>query len=259
MTIVGVLLFSQVSFGTEYFDEINDIGVMQNMYGLRTFQVQFLNFVFYTTNLHTPGFIEEGVYNTRRVDGQIDYVPFYRWRAGPIVQTDRPLDFYIDAASRGFFVVKIPSTFAYTRDGRFFLDSKRRLVTLSGTYPVMGMNGEIIFPEEYSSVTVSRSGMIYVDGQPLDRLKVAVFRSFKEMQTMDTLNGAFFVMTEEIPILEGPEHYAVIQGHLEENNVLKAITGDMLVAKNAYDVNGKAVHLLNRAIGNASSLINPTP
>jgi hypothetical protein len=58
--------------------------------------------------------------------------------------------------------------------------------------------------------------------------------------------------------LEGEEHYSITQGSLEQNNVLKAITGDILMAKNAYDVNTKTAHLLNRVVDTAASLITPT-
>jgi flagellar basal body rod protein FlgG len=259
IVMMGIIFLSSDAGAYTDEKEVLDNGLANSMAGLRAFQVHYTNFSFYTINMHTPGFIETGVYNTRRADTKkVEYVPFFRWRSGPIVETGRPLDFYIDAASRGFFVVKLPSSLGYTRDGRFFIDSQRRLVTLSGTYPVMGDDGEIIFPEQYDSVTISKAGTLYVDGVYLSRLKTAVFKSKKDMQTMNSLNGSFFVLTQELELLEGDEHYSITQGHLEQNNVLKAITGDILMAKNAYDVNAKAAHLLNRVVGNGASLITPS-
>ncbi|MBG90277.1 MAG: hypothetical protein CL521_00490 [Actinobacteria bacterium] len=240
---------------TDY-NEITDRGIKDNVFAMRAFQVHYTNFMFYTINVATPGFIEEGTYNTRRKGTRrIDFVPFYRWRSGPVVETNRPLDFYLDASSRGFFVIKFPTTFVYTRDGRFRLDSRNRLVTMSGHYPVMGEGGEIFLPE--GSVSVARSGMIFVDGEPVDRIKVAVFKSFKDMQNMETLNGSFFILTKPIDTLEGQEHYGVVQGYLEENNVLKAITGDILFAKNSFDVNAKSAQMLNRALSTSASFIAP--
>ena len=96
-----------------------------------------------------------------------------------------------------------------------------------------------------------------MDGQPVTRMKIAVFKSFKDMQTMDSLNGNFFILTEDIDTVDGPEHYAVIQGALEENNVMKAITGDILMAKNAYDANAKTAHLINRALSTAAGISAP--
>lgn len=155
----------------------------------------------------------------------------------------------------------MPTTIAFTRDGRFTLDSKNRLVTLAGMYPVMGDSGEITFPAgvDKRDITVSRAGMLYAAGQPVARFRIAVFKSFTEMQSMDTLNGSVFVMTRDMELLEGEEHYSITQGHLEQNNVLKGITGDILFAKNSYDVNVKSAQLLNRITGTAASLMSPTP
>ncbi len=258
IVLMGLLFLSSDVFAFDDNREVQDEGLANSMYAMRAFQVHYTNFMFYTMNVHTPGFIETGVYNTRRSGSKkVEIVPFYRWRAGPVYETGRELDFYIDAASRGFFVVKLPSSFAYTRDGRFFVDSQRRLVTLSGNYPLMGDSGAIVFPESYDDVTVSRAGVIYVDGQYLARLKLAIFKSYKDMQTMDSLDGAFFVLTQELELLEGEEHYSITQGALEQNNVLKAITGDIGMAKKAYDANAKAAHLLNRVVDTAASLITP--
>ena len=242
-----------------HYDEVQERGVLSTLEGMRTFQVHYTNWLFYTINLGTPGFIETGVYNTRKKvkDGyEVDYFPFYRWRAGPFIETNKELDMYIDANSRGFFVVQLPNSLAFTRDGRFRLDSNRRLITLSGRYPVLGEEGQIVLPEG-EDILVSRSGLIYVDGQPVTRIKVAVFKSFKDMQSMDSLNGNFFILTEEISTLEGPEHYAIIQGALEENNVMKAITGDILMAKNGYDASAKTAHLINRSLSTAAGLSAP--
>jgi flagellar basal body rod protein FlgG len=241
------------------FGDVEEQGVATSLEAMRMFQVHYTNFMFYTINVGTPGFIETGVYNSRKKtdDGyNLDYLPFYRWRAGPMVETNKELDFYIDANSRGFFVVQLPGTMAFTRDGRFILDSQRRLVTLSGNYPVLGEEGEIVFPEG-EDILVSRSGLIYVDGQPVTRMKIAVFKTFAAMQSFESLNGTFFILTQDVPVEEGYEHYAVIQGALEQNNVLKGITGDILMAKNAYDANVKTAHLINRALNTAAGLTNP--
>ena len=64
-------------------------------------------------------------------------------------------------------------------------------------------------------------------------------------------------MTKDMELLEGEEYYSITQGHLEQNNVLKGITGDILFAKNSYDVNVKSAQLLNRVIGTAASLMSP--
>lgn len=208
---VGIVLMFFLNFHCLYayvhFNEVAEDGVLTSLEGMRTFQVHYTNWLFYTMNVGTPGFIETGVYNTREKIGdtyEVDYVPFYRWRAGPMIETNRELDFYIDANSRGFFVVQLPNSIAFTRDGRFRIDSRRRLVTVSGMYPVLGEEGEIIMPDG-EDILVSRSGLIYVDGQPVTRMKIAVFKSFQDMQSLETLNGAYWVLTKDLETLDGPE------------------------------------------------------
>ena len=249
-----------VVFSYNMHEDVQDKAIQTNLHALAAFQVHYTNYMFYTINVSTPGFIEEGVYNTRRVEGAVENEPFFRWRAGPPVETGRHLDFYLDAASRGFYVIQMPGTLAFTRDGRFQLDSRRRLVTLSGHYPVLGVDGEIYFPEsggDIQAISISRAGLLYWNDQEVARLRIAVFKSFREMQSLETLNGSFFVLTRPLETMEGPEHYKIKQGWLEQNNVLKAITGDILMAKNAYDVNAKTAHLINRVLSSAASLASP--
>ena len=259
VSVLVLCLLQMNALSYEHFDEVQERGVLSCLEGMRTFQIHYTNYMFYTINVGTPGFFESGVYNTREKRGDdyvIDTRPFVRWRAGPIRETNRDLDFYIDANSRGFFTIQLPGMIGFTRDGRFLIDSQRRLVTLAGNFPVLGEEGPIVLPEG-DEVLVSRSGLVYLDGQPVSKMKISVFRSFKEMQTLESVNGTVFVLTRELPMMEGPEHYAVLQGHLEENNVLKAITGDILLAKNSYDVSAKTAHLINRALNTAAGIAAP--
>ena len=260
ITLLILTIWPCKTNGYENYGEVQEKGVVTCIEGVRTFTVHYQNWMYYTINTHTPGYIETGVYNTRENIGdnayEINIKPFFRWRAGPMIETGKPLDMYLDANSRGFFIVQLPTTLAYTRDGRFVLDSQRRVVSLSGYYPLQGEEGDIVLPEG-NDILISRSGLIYVDGQPITRVKIAVFKSFTVMQTLESLNGSVFVATRELETLEGPEHYAVIQGALEQNNILKAITGDIGMAKNGYDVSVKTAYLINRALSTAAGLAAP--
>ena len=253
-------LLTKITWSYDMHGDVQDKAVQTNMYAMAAFQVHYTNFMFYTLNVDTPGFLEQGVYNTRRENGKVEFVPFTRWRPGPPVQTSRSLDFYLDAAGRGFFVVRLPGgALAFTRDGRFRVDSKRRLVTLTGFYPVLGEEGEIYFPEgSDKEISVSRAGMLYMGGQEVARLRIAVFRSFKEMQTLETINGSFWTLTAPLETLDGHEHYKVEQGWLEQNNVLKAINGDIMMAKNGWEMNEKTATLINKTLSTAAGLAAPT-
>ena len=257
--LFGMIFGTSLVFSYDMHGDVQDQAVQTNLAAMAAFQVHYTNFMYYTINIDTPGFLEQGVYNTRRADGHVKYVPFYRFRPGPPIQTNRPLDFYLDAAGRGFYVVKLPGgALAFTRDGRFRLDSNRRLVTLTGYYPVLGEEGEIYFPEgAEQDISISRAGMLYIAGQEVARLRIAVFQSFKEMQTLQTVNGSFFTLTRALETLDGHDHYKVEQGWLEQNNVLKAINGDIMMARNGWEMNQKTATLINKTLGTAAGLAAP--
>ena len=251
-----LLLLSTPILAFEDFQEVGDFSINQNIDAMRSFEIQWENFLFYTLNVDTPGFIETGAFNSRMKDKSIDAKDFFRWRAGPIVETNRDLDFYVDASSRGFFVIQLPTTIAFTRDGQFRLNRKRKLVTIRGGYPVLGENGEIVFPDG-TDISVTRSGLIFVNGDEVDRLKIAVFKNSKDMRYCESLNGTVFVLRKAVEFLSGYDHYAVIQGAVEKSNVLKAIVGDIATAKHSYEANAKIARLLTKTMGSSVQMANP--
>ncbi len=98
--LLMILSVASPLYGYTDFGEVQDQGVSTTLEAMRMFQVHYTNFMFYTINVGTPGFIETGVYNSRKKteDGyNLDYLPFFRWRAGPMIETNKELDFYIDA------------------------------------------------------------------------------------------------------------------------------------------------------------------
>jgi len=238
-------------FAPDY-EEIQEPSVRTVVQSMRAHQIQWNLFALYTMNVDTPGYVETGGYNISR-NGRIEIIPFYRWRAGPIVETFQPLDFSVDANNRGFFQVLLPTGLGYTRDGRFTLTRNRKLVMIAGNYPVLGERGEIYLPEG-KEIAVSKSGQIYVDGTPVDKLKVVVF---KDMSKLETLNGSLFYLTAEAELIEGEEHYAVHQGFLEQNNVLKALIGDITMASRTYEATSKVGRSITKMLNSVVQLGNP--
>lgn len=107
------------------------------------------------------------------------------FRQGPILGTGNPLDMAI--RGDGFFVIDTPHGEAYTRDGRFALNSAGELVTLSG-YPVMGDGGVIRL--EGGELHVDVAGTIWVDGVAVDTLRIVRFDSPGALGRADA--GLFF-------------------------------------------------------------------
>lgn len=91
-------------------------------------------------------------------------------RAGSPVPTGNPLDVAI--AGSGFFTVQSPQGVFYTRDGSFHVTSTGQLVTGQGN-SVLGELGPVTLPN--GKVAISSDGTISVDGNVVDKLKLAEF------------------------------------------------------------------------------------
>lgn len=241
-----VVLMAPLGAQTPADSDIEDPTMRTVVDSMNAHQAQWNLFMLYTMNTDTPGYVETGGFNHSK-NGRIAIKHFYRWRtAGPPVETRGPLDFFVDAFGRGFFSIMIPSGVAFTRDGRFMLDSNRRLVTLAGGFPVLGERGEITIPPG-REIAVSKAGLLYVDGDPIDRLKIAVFKSQAALQTV---NGSVFVI-EGNPEFDTETVYSVRQGFIEQSNVVKALIGDLTMASRVYEATakaGKSINKLNTSI-----------
>lgn len=259
--VIAIFFLSPVTTPAEYLapEKVGDPALQVSMESMRAHQIQYQMYLFYTINIDTPGFVETGGYNVRKPNGEILMEPFYRWRSGPVIETNSDLDVYLDANSRGLMAVQLPTTVAYTRNGRMRIDSSNRLVTHQGSYPVINaLGGGFMFIPQGADVTISASGMVYADSDPVGKIKVLVF-SNKGLEELATLNGVFFVSANkgiEPEILAGGEkNYRVRQGFIEDNNVLKAIVGDVGMLKRSYNATAKAAKVLARVMGTSVQMI----
>jgi flagellar basal body rod protein FlgG len=254
-----ILLFAPTNtFSTvPQYLEVPDRGIIHCLQSMRAHQIQMTNFMNYTLNMDTPGFIEIGSYNLRKDTGEIMPAPFYRWRNGPAVQTDRELDLYCDSKGHGFFVYKLPGDrWAFSRDGRLELDSQNRLVSLAHEFPVVSESGgEIFLPE--GTITLTTSGVIFVDGEPVDKIKIAIF-SDEARNNLVTLDGAFMVYNGGAPqLIEGEEHYSIRQFYMEQNSVLKSLVGDVALSKYPYEASAKMSRSLTKTMSTVVQMANP--
>ena len=239
---------------------ITDPALKNAQEAFRATQLQQELYMFYTLNERVPGAMETAGLNFRDKEGNIQFRPFFRWLAGPFTETKSPLTVAIEASSRGFICVQVLTAEAYTRDGRFAIDSSGRLVTLSGSYIIKNDygGGPIVIPPG-ADLSISRSGVVYADGEVVGKIKVNVFTN-KGMDTLVALNGNFFVSsTGGVPDLVAPEEkqYSVLQGFIEESNVTKSIVGDIAYAKNATNSIAKAAKTLARIMSSAVQAAQP--
>jgi len=118
-----------------------------------------------------------------------------RVRQGTLEPTGNPLDAAI--VGEGFFAVQTPAGMAYTRDGRFQLDSDGRLVTLDG-YPVATQGGTVTLPPGEVSLGPDGAIRLKVPGQEteqlLDRLQVVTFADLSQLRHAD---GGLYVTAQE--------------------------------------------------------------
>jgi flagellar basal-body rod protein FlgG len=124
--------------------------------------------------------------------------------AGTIASTGNTLDLAING--EGFFVLEDN---AYTRNGRFDIDSEGYLVNHRGTR-VLGDGGAISV--QGSKIDINESGEIFVDDVSVGKLKIVDFPDMGVLRKID--RGVF--TTEE----SGEEvNSSISQGYLENSNV----------------------------------------
>lgn len=128
--------------------------------------------------------------------------------------TNRNLDFAIEG--EGFFTVQTPSGIAYTRDGRFTLNSEGMLITTVGAYPVLGEKGPILIPAG-TKFEVLPNGQIMVDDNLIDQIKISAFENPK---FLEVAGGSFFrtPVDREIALKREPQ-FQLKQGVVETSNV----------------------------------------
>jgi len=163
---------------------------------------------------------------------------------GTPLQTDRELDLCI--TGDGFFEVQLTEGTAFTRDGSFRLNSKRRLCTSDG-YELVP---PITIPDEVIKVHVGVDGTVSgveADGstQSLGRIGLA---TFPNPSGLKSLGGNLYGTT---PASGTPTRNVVAgtsgtgeihQGFLERSNVDVVIELiSMITAQRAYEVNARAI------------------
>jgi flagellar basal-body rod protein FlgF len=192
-------------------------------------------------NANTAGFKAERVF--ARLLGESFPTPDSATdlRAGTFKETGSPLDLAIEG--NGFFVVNTPNGERLARTGSFHLDSTGTLVNAGGQ-PLLGEKGPI--HAVGGTITIDRTGLVSVDGSPVDRLRLERVPPNVRLQH-DA--GTLFLPDagrESIP----PAERNVKQGFLEESNV-STVTSmvDMIEVQRNYANVQKAMTTLDAIRG----------
>ena len=249
-------------WSSDNYDEIPQPSIKMAIQGTNAHQRQWNLFHLYTMNLDVPGYIETGGYNHSK-DGKITVNQFLRWReSSSVEETNRPLDFAIQGAScKGFFCIRLPNgQLAYTKDGRFKITNARKLVTLSGSCPVLNESGNEIFVPENRDLACSTSGLLFVNNNPIDKLKVVVFETEDHMnEVLEQYTGSILIKKAGSPPLryDPKPEFQVRQGFISKGNVLKALNGDGLYFKYGSEASAKAVRSHIKLLTSAVQMANP--
>ena len=234
---------------TGYFD-IQDKTLKLNQQAMGGQLNAMKQYVAYTASQMMPGMKENGIgyyFDDKKKD--LVHFNFYRFLKGAPRQTMRPLDLKVDG--KGFFVVEMPGGWpAFTHDGRFELDDKKRLVMMSTGFPVLGVNGYIFLKD--NNITVKKSGEILQENNLVDKLRIEWF-SKKAKLTAFTQN-LFYLSLEDYrkkTFFEKPK-YEILQGFIEQSSIEQAHMGRIEEWSSGQQAN---VRMMKAYLRNLSSAV----
>jgi flagellar basal-body rod protein FlgF len=145
-----------------------------------------------------------------RIGGQVTVIEQRTdFSSGSPRHTGNPLDLAI--LGEGLFAVQTSHGVRYTRQGTFHLSADNTLMMPSGE-PLLGEGGPIRV--EGSKVDVTADGVVLVDGEEVDRLKIV---RAQDPRRLVREGNTFFRIGEDE--MEAVKDIQVEQGSLEEANV----------------------------------------
>lgn len=164
---------------------------------------------------------------------------------GPLLETGNSMNFAIEG--RGFFRVTAGEGEMYTRNGSFYLNDNRELVTEEG-YSLMGQNGSIII--EGTDFQVTTEGQVIVDGQVIDQIDIVNILNVKDL---NKFGQSYYIGKEDVDLDIQPFEGQLVQGYLEGSNInpIDEMV-DMINIMRAYESNSRVVRaydeILQRAV-----------
>jgi flagellar basal-body rod protein FlgF len=133
------------------------------------------------------------------------------WTQGQLERTENQLDFALEGT--GFFAVETPSGRAYTRDGRFRLDSEGKVLTPDG-FEVAWDGAPARLQPTGEQITVDASGAVRQGGASIGRLRIV---DFADPQRLEQDAKGYWRAPRGLD--EQPSNASVRQGSVERSNV----------------------------------------
>jgi len=187
---------------------------------LTAFQLQdtaFHSIVNNLSNIQTPGFKKDFAVFHSMVSQSAEGLKRFisnetktSFQQGDLQRTGNDFDLAIEG--EGFFKVRTPHGFRYTRAGNFRLN-KEKVLTSGDGFPVMGTRGELVLNGQ--KIVVEKDGTLKMDGSEVDRIARVTFPDLQSLKKEG--QGLFRVETFQEE-QENPEG-EITQGQLEASNI----------------------------------------
>ncbi len=176
---------------------------------------------------------------------------------GSFQQTDNPLDLTIQG--RGFFQIQLPNgDSAYTRDGKFSIDSQGQVVTQNGDPVLPG----ITIPTDAQTIHISQDGTVSVVQPSATQTVIG------QIQIADFINPAGLThLGSNLFQISNASGEAVIgnpsenglgsigQGMLEMSNVsMVEEMVNLIAGQRAYEMNSKAIQAADEMLQTANNV-----
>lgn len=152
---------------------------------------------------------------------------------------------------RFFFTVNSPTDpgqVLYTRNGAFRIDEEGYLVT-AADYRVLGENGEIFIGEAELRFTIEGDGSVMVDGQQVERLRLAEFSNLDDIykKTDD-------MFVDGVGAAQRATTTTVKQGFLEGSNVnLADEMVNLITITRTYEANQRLIQIQDELLSKAAN------
>lgn len=191
-------------------------------------------------NANTPGYKEDNMVFEKHLTkdkNDMNTMPLDRAtivdnKPGSLKQTNRQLDFAISGDA--LFIIQTPLGVRYTRNGTFTINSNYEIVNASGNH-VLTENGDIItLNTEDTDIMIDSEGRIYARGRAQDnyqeRAKLGIVSVSNPKMLRKAGDGNFVIEDNAATVAQAdPSKYKMLQGYVEESNVVPIVAMTNLV------------------------------
>lgn len=176
-------------------------------------------------------------------------------RAGPLVQTGRPMDVAI--MGEGWFAVSLPEGGeAYTRTGNLQVDAEGQVTTMD-EHPLVGEGGPLVVPPG-ATVSVAADGSLSAQGEGASASVIVGRIKLVNPPINELVRGddGLFYMIDGNGLPQAAPGVRLVSGSLEGSNVnpVEAMV-DMISNARRYEMQMKTLQTANDNAQNANKLL----